>query len=363
MFSSAQANTEYTGQLSGWGKLANDNDIYGSFGFRYVPEFYFLLPGMSDRFDMEISLYILTRYSSQSDESINDDFNGKLYRTWIRYTSAQTDVRLGLQRINFGPARILRSLRWFDQLDPRDPLQFTKGVKGIRYKYDAINNANLWFWGLYGNDATKGIEVNPTRENKPEFGGRIQFPLGNGEIGITTHFREVDLIDFLDENNSGSQFSDEQRIGIDGIFDIGIGIWFESVLVHLTNDVDLPAWTNMMTVGSDYTFPIGNGITTTFEHLAVAVDDESFKFKDLTNTSSVLVSYPLNWLDQFTFMALYQWNIDMSYLYLSWQRTYNAWTIHVSVFGSIAQQEETELNISGASLDKNGIQLMLIFNH
>ena len=60
-------------------------------------------------------------------------------------------IEPGLQKINFGSATMLRPLMWFDQVDPRDPLQLTDGVWGVLGRYYFLNNANIWLWGLYGN--------------------------------------------------------------------------------------------------------------------------------------------------------------------------------------------------------------------
>ena len=50
------------------------------------------------------------------------------HRIWIRLASPRFEARIGLQQISFGSASIFRPLMWFDRLDARDPLQFTKGV-------------------------------------------------------------------------------------------------------------------------------------------------------------------------------------------------------------------------------------------
>jgi hypothetical protein len=59
-----------------------------------------------------------------------------------------------LQKINFGSASMLRPLMWFDQMDPRDPLQLTDGVWGLLGRYYFLNNANIWLVGTC--TATKG---------------------------------------------------------------------------------------------------------------------------------------------------------------------------------------------------------------
>ncbi|MFO7659429.1 MAG: hypothetical protein R6V77_00785, partial [Candidatus Cloacimonadaceae bacterium] len=62
-----------------------------------------------------------------------DDFmqRGKLYRLWVKAGTPQLEARLGLQRLNFGSAQILRPLQWFDNLDPTDILERTEGVQAL----------------------------------------------------------------------------------------------------------------------------------------------------------------------------------------------------------------------------------------
>ena len=76
---------------------------------------------------------------------------------------------------------LLRPLMWFDRIDPNDPLQLTEGVYGLLLKYTFLNNANIWLWGLYGNDDPKGWEAVPTQRKSAEYGGRLQAPFLSGE--------------------------------------------------------------------------------------------------------------------------------------------------------------------------------------
>ncbi len=90
------------------------------------------------------------------------------YRFWIRYSGAHFEVRLGLQKINFGSATILRPLMWFDRMDYRDPLQLTDGVYGALGRYYFRGNANIWLWVIYGENKVKGWEMAPSLNKSPE---------------------------------------------------------------------------------------------------------------------------------------------------------------------------------------------------
>ncbi|MEE9189217.1 MAG: hypothetical protein V3U16_00420 [Candidatus Neomarinimicrobiota bacterium] len=357
------------GQLSSWEKSV---DPLGSsthyFGIQYIPEYY---GSISRNIDGELSLNIaaIKSFGNNTDTDI-EEIKVKAYRAWLRFSTNRLDARIGLQEINFGPGKFLRPLRWFDQLDPRDPLQIITGIYGLRLKYDFMNNTNLWFWGLYGNNDVKGWESLPTYEDRPEFGGRVQIPLFNGELALTSHFRWLDdalLFEGQEDDNkemgTNKQPTPEIRFAIDGIWDVGPGVWFESVNVQSDLSTDQTQWTNLITVGLDYTFMVGNSLLTTFEHLAVSQDDVIWEYSDPIQTTAAMITYPFSLLDQFSLIGLYQWKWDLTYIYLSWQRTYDHWIIHLSGFTTQNANDLERINLGGSQLDPLGFQLTIIFNH
>ena len=121
----------------------------GQAGLRYLPEIQFHAPIKKDySFDAEISANIWGSGLYWSADSTIWDGDLRPYRAWMKFSGEQFEVRGGLQKINFGSASMLRPLMWFDQIDPRDPLQLTDGVWGILGRYYFLNNANIWVWGL-----------------------------------------------------------------------------------------------------------------------------------------------------------------------------------------------------------------------
>ncbi|MBD3276118.1 MAG: hypothetical protein GF372_12450, partial [Candidatus Marinimicrobia bacterium] len=234
---------EYRGQLSGWGTF-QDFTAAKSFqngGFRYLPELNWAVAGdPANMIDLQISANLFAIHQAgmfdsgrQTDSQYIRKYDAEPYRWWIRYSTTNLEVRAGLQKINFGPAKLLRSLMWFDRLDPRDPLQLTEGVHALLGRYIFNNNTNIWAWGIYGQQETKGWEAVPTREGTGEFGGRVQYPLGFGDIGITVHSRQAEF----EMPANAAMFSSralqyrENRVALDGFFDGGVGIWFESALI------------------------------------------------------------------------------------------------------------------------------------
>ena len=70
----------------------------------------------------------------------------KPYRGWLRYSTQRIEARLGLQKVSFGPARVLRPLAWFDTIDPEDPMAQTEGVEAFRLRFFPSNSLALWTW-------------------------------------------------------------------------------------------------------------------------------------------------------------------------------------------------------------------------
>ena len=143
--------------------------------------------------DAEISVNGHESYRGASLLSVSRSGEIRPYRGWVRLALDRFEARLGLQKINFGSAMLLRPLMWFDRLDPSDPLQLTDGVYGLLLKYTFPGNANVWLWGLAGNGDPKGWETVGTKKSSPEFGGRVQVPVPAGEAALSYHHRTIDL--------------------------------------------------------------------------------------------------------------------------------------------------------------------------
>ena len=174
----------FGGQASAWINFNPDQKLSLNSGVRYIPQLNYELSSGNRKFDVEFSLNLNANTGIRPFDSLTGNAAGKPYRAWLRYSGRQFEVRLGLQKINFGSAQMLRPLMWFDQVDPRDPLQLTDGVWGLLGRYYFLNNANIWLWVLYPSDKPKTWEFTGTNAKIPEAGGRLQLPVFSGEIGI-----------------------------------------------------------------------------------------------------------------------------------------------------------------------------------
>lgn len=338
------ADHDLRGQVSGWITGSSDNgERFHNGGIRYIPQYTFLQLIDGERFfDLDVSLNGWAAFGSGEDA---DDADLELYRLTARFATPRTEIRIGLQKINFGPAFLLRALMWFDSLDPRDPLQLTDGVYAARFSYVATNNASLWLWGLYGNDDLKGIEMLPSEEERPEFGGRLQLPVPGGELAFTYHNREVNGAPLFIHDFT------ENRFALDGRWDIEIGLWFEAVFQHQDfHDIFIASaphydldptigdpynpykWAKIMMLGADYTLGIGNGVHVLCEHMAFAFSHEPFGWKEDQQTSAYSVNYPIGYLDNVSAIGFYSWETEHYYQYLAWQRTWDNLILKLGLF-------------------------------
>lgn len=356
---------ELKGLLSGWVAVNTEDISEPRFGLHYFPEFSIqksLSQNYSIDFDLSLNANGTARLKSHEGTQTRGDI--KLYRMWGRFSSSRFEARLGLQKINFGSASLLRPLMWFDRIDPRDPLQLTDGVYGLLMRYYFLNNANIWIWGLTCNTNTKGWEFLSTKPRSVEFGGRFQHPVGNGEMALTYHHRQIDpdqSLPGLDLANVSSV--PENRFALDGKWDIGIGIWFEGTLTHQSSE-QLPApWQRAMTVGFDYTFGIGNGLNLIGEYFVYTRSQDVLGSGDSLKFSALSMNYPLGILDNLSCIFYYDWKNKNLYSFLNWRRTYDQWIINVIGFWN-PRLFQIYQNMTGNNVFAGkGIQIMVIFNH
>lgn len=351
---SSATELDWRGQVSGWTMASESEDTRTKqVGIRYLPEATLMLP-VSDEsfFDLGVSL---NGFAAEGD--VEDRFDVDFYRMKLRFATAQTETVLGLQKINFGPAQLLRALRWFDRLDPRDPQQLTEGVYGVRTKYTAMNNANLWLWALVGNDQPKGYEMFGTVSDRPEVGGRFQYPIPFGQAAATVHLRQVDASVL-----NMDPFT-EKRFALDARWDVEIGLWIESVAQQQSIPFLPFDWVKMNTIGADYTVGLGNGIYILGEHLVVTTSDELFSWDDNTHLSAFSLSYLFGLFDSFRAIGSYQWDEDQFSQYVSWQRTYDSLLISLGLFHYPEVSNPQSVQPQTSVRSGTGGQLVLVYHH
>jgi hypothetical protein len=360
----APAALDLRGQASGW-LSANDSPAFTlGFGLRYIPVLSWSKALSSSlTFDIEASANAYLsgfgrRGAGETDARL------KAYRAWVRLSSARFEARLGLQKINFGSASLLRPLMWFDRIDPRDPLQVTDGVTGFLVRYYFPGNANIWAWALYGNDEPRGWEASPTARRTAEYGGRLQVPLFKGELGLAYHHRRADLSrGLIYEIALQDPVTPEDRWAVDGKWDIGIGVWVEGVLLRQRPVGQPYPYQRFINIGADTTLALGNGIHILAEHLILSTARGAWEKGEERNFTALTASAPLGLLDNLSAIFFYDWRGRNAYNFVSWQRTYDNWQIFVIGFwnppaGGIYPPAADYNTFAG-----KGLELMVVFNH
>ena len=353
------------GTASGWLGASLDTSVLGLAGLRYLPEAQLSVPVRG-----QLKLYVEASVNAFLTADIREracslDVRLKPYRGFVRLSSARFEARAGLQKINFGSAMLLRPLQWFDRVDPRDPLGLTDGVYGLLARYYFQDNANLWAWGLLGNSSPKGWEQVGSERWIPEFGGRAQLPIPRGELAATYHHRVADYggttetDDFLTDQ-------DEDRFGLDAKVDAGIGLCFEGTLSRVTrrtlNGDLFPLWTRAAVVGVDYTVGLGAGLGAAAEHLFAGSANEPLGRGTDVQFSAVMVSYPLDLLDNLRGIVFFDWTGHRPYSYLAWQRTLDNWVFSVAGFWYPDRPVLIPGQAAGGVGGK-GLQVTVVFNH
>jgi len=240
----------------------------------------------------------------------------KPYRGWLRYSTQRIEARLGLQKVSFGPARVLRPLAWFDTIDPEDPIAQTEGVEAFRLQFFPSNSLALWTWIIK--------EVSDTLS----FGSRGELSTSLGEWGFTLH---------QDTDVSNTQ------VGIDFRYDGIIGFWNESVMIKSDNlEID------MITVGADYTLPIANGVLIMTESMFIS-SNQNTTTSNQTFTA-FMASLPVGMFHNVMLISSLDWDGHHTYNYLHWSTTFDSFSINYMV------------SINPQAVD-NSLQLMFIYNH
>ena len=361
--SSLNDSINFKGQFSSWAHFNPKNPYPLYLGGRYIPQLNYEIQLPENKLiDFEVSANVYGDAGIHFFDSAYADGKINPYRVWGRYSTKQLEVRLGLQKINFGSATMLRALRWFDQVDPRDPLQLTDGVWAALGRYYFLNNANIWLWGLYGNKNPKGLEFMKTNVNYPEFGGRLQLPVPKGEAAISYNHRVADSRD-LDEIVPVFNEIPENKIGIDTKLDMLVGVWFEGVWVNKSKNMGDYTNQEVMTAGTDYTFGIGSGLYVVFEHMLFANDEKAFQFSNTLNFSGLSVSYPIGMFDNINVIFYYDWTNNSVYNFVNWYRQFDRTTLYVMGYWNPENNQMPVMGTAKNLYGGKGVQVMFVLNH
>ncbi|HRZ41687.1 MAG TPA: hypothetical protein P5228_03180 [Bacteroidales bacterium] len=353
----------FQGQASGWMQYGHRDEMPLGLGARYIPALKVQMHGKTrGMLEIETSANVMLTMMAHPSDTMTAEGIVKPYRLCVRYAADQYEIRLGLQKISFGSASMLRPLMWFDRLDPRDPLQLTDGVYALLGRYYFLNNTNIWLWGLYGNEKSGIWDLGNTRKRIPEAGGRFQFPLWKGELAFTGHFRQVDTT-ALQLQHAGYSHFPEGKLGIDGKWDVGPGIWFECTRVHKFREAGVLNNQTMANLGMDFTFAILNGITVGAEYLLVSVHQDAWRLRDPYHLTAVSASTPLSLSDHISAIVFAEWESRAGYAYLSYRHQFRKISLYGMAFFSSSGEGLPMLAGTNAAFMGNGFQILVVYHH
>jgi len=357
----------FSGQASAWGQYAPDIEQSLWFGGRLIPQINYKIPlQKNNKIDFELSANL---FGDCGIVPFSDaETNGKIkpYRTWVRYSTNKAEFRVGLQKINFGSAQMLRPLMWLDKTDPRDPLQMTDGVLGGLFRYYFKNNANFWLWGLMLNEELKAFEILHTSgKTQPEAGGRFQFPIKRGETALSYHTRKVDIMKYYQSVDIDPIIPPEplreHRLGFDVRADVVIGLWLESSWTYMPPS-DFLKSQFMTTIGADYTFGIGNGLGITAEHLLISVNNEKIGFENNANFTALSFTYPVSMFINANAIVYYNWENKDFYNFGIFNYQIKDFTLYLITYWN-PQNSALPMQSESARFMGKGVQVMVVWNY
>ncbi|PZX20287.1 hypothetical protein LX69_00284 [Breznakibacter xylanolyticus] len=350
---------QFSGQLSTWGSVATEAIAPLNMGGRYIPNIHWAEVNTNHhRIDMDAAIDLHGNLTFKQLNDSKSETELKPYRLWARYSGRQYEIRGGLQKINFGSATLLRPLMWFDSMDARDPLQMTDGVWGLLGRYYFLNNANLWVWALMGNTQQRTWDMAPTRLHVPEWGGRLQHPLGQGEMALSGHHRATEA---LPSATIPLPAGHENRIALDGKWDVGPGLWFEGVWMGQNRPSVDDTHHLLLTVGADYTLALGNGVMVMLEHLTMTTGKQAFQNEHSEAITAASCSYPIGMGGNLHYLVYHDWHQHRQHHFINWKQQWNHWTLYLMAFtnrGTIYLPDHEGNRFAG-----NGGMVMVVFHH
>lgn len=278
----------------------------------------------------------------------------KNYRLWLRYSSERIEARLGLQKIAFGPATLLRSLAWFDSIDPRDPTDQTDAVEAFRLRVFPTSSLAIWTW------------IMNNKQDTLSYGGRAEFSTHIGDWGLTYHQDPTTSSQYVGQSPvliSGPH----QRIAVDYRYDGYFGFWLEGagIFSDSKQGVELNRFT-LVTLGADYTVSIGQGLLVMIESMRIGGWSSTNSNSSDQTYTAFIASLPINILHQLMFIAQIDWENKHTYNYIRWSVTYDyislnfIFSINPSRGDYGSAEEYLPETVAGFG---NGLQFMLIYNH
>lgn len=139
-----------------------------------------------------------------------------------------------------------------------------------------------------------------------------------GEMGLATNLRAVRI----PENQiqlPGQENAVQYKIGMDGRWDVGPGLWYECSFTGSDRNVGPFSQLALLTLGSDYTFALGNGLNLTAEHMWAAMGRSITEMDETAAFSALSMSYPINFFNQLRLLSYFDWKHQKPYTFLQYE--------------------------------------------
>lgn len=301
--------------------INNDSNNDFTFDLNYQPDFSSDLWSMdSKRIDLQLVLN-QTNSLNYLDSNWEGNIDLGLYRSLVRYSTLNYEYRLGLQQLNFGQARILRPLQWFDNIDPLQENSDSDGVYAFLAKRYFLDNSNMWGWIILDDNEFSDDYSPDSFIKQMEYGGRWQYSINNSETAISLHHKRI-------YNND---FKHKTKLGFDIRKDMLLGFWSETSW-SLIYGKGGNFFSNNWTLGADYTFSLGNGIYVLTENLFISEIDDDGYFPNKVKSTAFQIEYPLNMFDSVQSIITYDWQFEQHSLFFSYVRSYDYLSLYLNLY-------------------------------
>ena len=155
----------------------------------------------------------------------------------------------------------------------------------------------------------------------------------------------------------------EDRLALDGKWDLGIGLWFEySKNLNDKNNTLMSRWETYYNIGLDYTFSLGNGLNLISEFFHYGNNPDQGQEKIKSNYSMMALSYPLSQSHNISGLVYYDWEMNEWYSYINLQLKYDYISLYFMAFWN-----PDVLILYGGPDDNSlfagkGVQIMLVLD-
>jgi hypothetical protein len=181
-----------------------------------------------------------------------------------------------------------------------------------------------------------------------------------GEIGFTYHHRKADASDFLNDNSFNNIA--ENRWAVDVKLDWVVGFWLESTYIRKAQNIGVLTNQNLINLGTDYTFGLGNGLTVITEHLLFGNSESSFS-NNYANITATSASYPLGFFDSLSGIVYYSWETQSTTFFLNYQHQFEKVIGYLIAYYNPAEFQGIQQNELVNNFLGPGIRIMLVYNH